>query len=166
MRIVKIKDPFAQVIVRGICQIYNTDDRPDEVGKRIWIQTAEEVNEHCYKALCGAQYVEHPLEKYGKRIGSSGFEERHHPGKIIGSVRLVGFWDESVYYDEVDEFGTHRHILGEGAHEEIKDKIYHDPDYPPNKAPFDPWWSEDTDIAWIFDDPHLFSEPLLPEERI
>jgi len=140
-----VRDPWSQAIVYGPKRIENRGKRPPEkiLGERIAVQAGKGVD-----PLPGMLHKPPEMELKGWG-GYETTEERHHPGHIIGTVRVVGYWvpsdndcqviasPESYWWDCInEEKGIIRTDLVES----------------------NPWWQGP--VGWLLADPQPLDEPI------
>jgi hypothetical protein len=144
-----VRDPWAQAIVWGPSRIYNCDERPPDeiIGQRVAVQTAKEVDEEAWRQMrlpspsdLWSEYVPQRLAAARQQTNS-----RHHPGQIIGTVRIAGWWSYS----------------GGGSsqcHVPCEESCFQDRVAQEKQPHLDPWWQGP--VGWLLADPQPLDEPV------
>jgi len=147
-----VRDPWAQAIIYGPKRIENRGKRPPYkiIGERIAVHTAN-IWDGKETAACHhlADYWDRYMPEIPKSEIIGKMKVRHHPGHIIGTVRVVGYWNppddtceviaapESCWWDCINEDkGLIRTDLVES----------------------DPWWQGP--VGWLLADPQPLDEPV------
>ena len=88
-----IRDPGARAIIWGPKRVENRTWQPPEkvIGERLAIGMSKTIDEETNEAL--RDRISDQTKKHDVAAMTA---YRHHPGHIIGSVRVVGFLDERV----------------------------------------------------------------------
>jgi len=156
---ITVRDPWVQAIIWGPCRILNREERPPEkvVGERVAVRTAKSLDENAWD-YCFAgdspwsQYADDVGQPYTKRSGV--IENRHHPGHIIGTVRVVG--DYSGPKPFIDD-----HMLPASLDSRWHDACYgHTAEEFAQSVEENPWYSDLTKWSWLLADPEPLDEPV------
>jgi len=88
-----VQDPWAQAIVFGPKRIENRSKQPPSkvVGERIAVQTGKSVDHEAFTLSADSPFT----NEGGMPIEFLPSRKLHHPGHIIGTVRVVGYTDAS-----------------------------------------------------------------------
>lgn len=137
--IIDVSDPRAQAIIHGPCRPLNRDTRPDEsiVGEWVGVRCSNSAEE----------MVNSEAWEVSKDVEWEPFTSRHHPGCVIGVVRVVGAYEgprpfNGEYMLPVDiDSRWHDQCYGHTA-EEFRQSVEGDP-----------WYSDSTDVSWLLDSP-------------
>jgi len=157
---VSVKDPWAQACIHGPCRILNRDQNPPNkiIGERVAIYCTKTIDDDALNGLTGkltvpwahwSEYADLPHHKRKPLI-----EERHHPGCIIGTVRVVGWCDKQKKGLHNSTGIVHREALKEEGWDMTRN--FRGAISPTD----DPWWLDATSHGWLLDDPQPLDEPI------
>lgn len=164
-----IQDPWAQAIVWGSKRIENRTWKPPDkvIGKRIAVGASKTVDAVAKKAMhvtadrsklrVRTQMV---LNDYRSSVrngaNSAGvtcktFDFHHHPGHVIGTVRVCGYLDDERSRHRIEHPGPYSERPYCDSHEYYPDLIV-------DAMRDDPWYTGP--VAWLLDDPKPLDEPI------
>lgn len=159
--VVNINPPWSGAVFRAGKRIENRKSRPPEkiVGERIAVYATNEIDEEAMRHVVGVEELhggvwEPEYQPLMDATSEGDLSSENNGGCIVGTVRVVGWWDDSVDEHRTNEYGARKRIHGEGYHVGL-DVATTDakPDMMPNEAPEDPWWLDSTDCGWLLSDP-------------
>lgn len=161
-----VRDPWAQAIIWGPKRIENRGKRPPDkiVGERIAIHCGKVVDEEATINATNASRLDEPWGLYDVAVNHDRTLSRagdlfghHHPGHIIGTVRVIGTVDARPdglahatqisgarnrrIASEVFTDGKVKHLTGIG-----------------HAVTDNPWWQGP--VGWLLADPHPLDEPV------
>ena len=88
---ITIRDPWAQAIIHGPKRVENRGQRLRKMlGERVAVHVSKTVDTEAWYQLDENRYFPGDLPKY------MAAQDFHHPGQIIGSVRLVGWFENNL----------------------------------------------------------------------
>lgn len=160
---VNVRDPWAQAIVHGPKRIENRDQRPPEKieGERVAVYCSMAVDEKAGNDLRvdplpppWSEWPEIADACQQSRIARIAY--RHHPGHIIGTVRVVGWARPDT--ENFPPEGDWHFLLdyrGAGGWDWLQYVNYD----PPGAVADDPWWLDTTSHAWLLAAPQPLAEP-------
>jgi hypothetical protein len=144
-----VQDPWAQAIIWGPKRIENRGKRPPEkiIGERIAVYTGKTVDLQAVHAAWHGK----PLDGWGDYYSK---KEHHHPGHIIGTVRVQGFYEPGGDWEMRGGFRA-------GSEWEWLVSAIFDANDSARAAQMvedDPWWQGPA--GWLLDDPQPLDEPV------
>jgi len=168
-----VRDPWAQAIIFGPKRIENGGKRPPDkiVGERIAIHCGKTVDEGAIKemyshpsgddlayndALCLAlsDFRESLVERLGRNNSRGIHKIKHHPGHIIGTVRVVGWAEMTGESNAGHPLGTSKSVEGKHGWSDAFD----DTDSALSAITSDPWWQGP--VGWLLADPQPLDKPV------
>ena len=159
-----IKDPWAQAIIHGPKRIENRSKRPPEkcIGEWVAIHCGKSVDDYAWGTMTAYRGSKtnnpppieecHPLVQYGYGEGVEKYTARHHPGHIIGVVRIGGWYSADDYHHDA------RNGLGHEWAMRLKREGAPWPDDIRKVVMSDPWWQGP--VGWLLDNPTPLDTPV------
>jgi len=160
---VNVQDPWAQAIIHGPKRIENRSQRPPDkiMGERVAIYCTKTKDDGAWSDARKPSPDEPWHDYVGQCLASARQKtnKRHHPGCIIGTVRVVGFCENRKKLWSVGGYEWLEPRKAEKAC--LQSPMYCDPDDPPApKIIKNPWWLDATPCGWLLDDPQPLDEPV------